>query len=331
MKVFITGATGVLGRRLVAQLTTHGHEVVGLVRDDAGADLVEQNGAIARYGDVLDPETLRQAIDDDTEVIVHAATVIPRSPKPSKDEWAQNGRVRKTGMQNLLETAPSELKQVLFPSVVWVARQPDGSWFDETADRYPDRATQSAAEVERLLQSRAAVDDFEAVILRCGFFYAADARDTRLWGEKLLEGELPIVGGGLLGQQDAKLSFVHVDDAASAFVAAIEANANGLYHVVDDEPVSGAAFFERLAELLDAPEPRRIPGWLARLFIGKVNVNGFTSPMPTTNEKIKTELDWQPAYPSFEEGLKQVVESWQTNGTVTGSREESITETKISI
>ncbi|RBI59195.1 NAD(P)-dependent oxidoreductase [halophilic archaeon] len=330
MKVFITGATGVLGRRLVDRLTDRDHEVVGLARDEAGERVVGRRGGTARRGDVLDPGTLERAMDADVEVAIHAATAIPDSTKPSDEEWARNDRVRFEGAKNLLDAAPDGLRQVLFPSVVWVARQPDGSRFDETADRHPDRATRSAADVEDVLQERAARDGFDATVLRCGFFYAPDARDTRTWGERLLDGDLPVVGGGLLGRQDAELSFVHADDAAAAFVAAIETEAGRTYHVVDDEPVTGAAFFEAFADLLDAPKPGRIPAWLARFFVGKVNAEGFTSPMPTTNEKAKRELGWSPEYPTYRDGLEQVVETWKVDGTLAELGDESTAETTTS-
>ena len=323
MKVFIAGATGVLGYRLVDRLTDRDHEVVGLVRDEAGERVVERRGGTARRGDVLEPETVERAMDDDIEVLIHAATAIPDSTKPSDAEWARNDRVRLDGARNLLDAAPGGVRQVLFPSVVWVARQPDGSWFDETADRHPDRATRSAAEVEDLLRDRADNEGFDATILRCGFFYAPDAKDTRAWGERLLDGDLPVVGGGVLGRQDAELSFVHADDAAAAFVAAIEREASGIYHVVDDEPVTGAAFFETFADLLDAPEPSRIPAWLARFFVGKINAEGFTSSMPTTNEKAKRGLGWEPTYPTYLDGLKHVVETWRADGTLAELRGES--------
>lgn len=327
MNVFIAGATGVLGRRLVDRLSNRNHRVVGLARDDTGERVVERHGGISRRGDVLEVETLERTIPDDAEVVIHAATAIPDSIKPSDEEWARNDRVRREGAENLLSAAPDGLRQVLFPSVVWVARQPDGSRFDETADRYPDRATRSAADVEDLLEERATTDGFDATILRCGFFYAPDARDTRTWAERLLDGTLPIVGGGLLGRQDADLSFVHADDAAAAFVSAIEARASGVYHVVDDEPVTGAAFFRTFADLLDAPKPRRIPAWLARFFIGEINAEGFTTPMPTTNEKAKQELGWKPEYSTYREGLTQIIETWQTDGTLAGLRDGSTTET----
>ena len=323
MKVFIAGATGVLGRRLVEQLSASGHEVVGLARDETGERLVEQEGGTPRRGDVLDPESLDRAMEDDIEVLIHAATAIPGSTKPTEEEWARNDRVRRDGAKNLLEAAPSSLQHVLFPSVVWVARQPGGSAFDETADRYPDRATQSAAHVEDLLVERAGVDGFDAAIFRCGFFYAPDARDTREWGAQLINGDLPIVGGGLLGRQDAELSFVHADDAAGAFVAAVEAGANGIYHIVDDDSVTAAEFFQTFAELLDAPEPSRVPAWLARFFVGKINAKSLTSPMPTINEKAKRDLDWEPAYPTYRDGLEQVVQTWEVNGTLAELRGDS--------
>jgi nucleoside-diphosphate-sugar epimerase len=327
MKVFVTGATGVLGHRLVDRFAERDHEVVGMARDETGERTVEECGGTARRGDVLDPETLERAVDDDVDVLVHAATAIPDSTKPSEEEWERNDRVRLEGMENLLDAAPDGVEQVRFPSVVWVARQPDGSRFDETADCHPDRATRSAAEVEDLLDRRAAENGFDAATLRCGFLYAPDARDTRGWAERLLDGDLPVVGGGPLGRRDAELSFVHADDAAAALVAAVEAGTSGTYHVVDDEPVTGAAFFEHFADLLGAPEPGRIPAWLARFFVGKVAAKLLTSPMPTTNERARRELDWEPEHPTYREGLRQVVETWRTDGTLAELRGESPVET----
>ena len=326
MKVFVTGATGVLGHRIVDRLAERDHDAVGLARDENGERMVEECGGTARRGDVLAPATLGRAVDDDVDVLVHAATAIPDSTKPSEEEWERNDRVRLEGMENLLDAAPDGVEQVLFPSVVWVARQPDGSRFDDTADRHPDRATRSAAEVEDLLDRRAAEDGFDAATLRCGFLYAPDARDTREWGERLLDGDLPVVGGGPLGRRDAEISFVHADDGAAAFVAAVEAGASGTYHIVDDEPVTVAAFFEHFADLLDAPEPGRIPAWLARFFVGKVAAKLLTSPMPTTNERARRELDWEPEYPTYREGLRHAVETWRADGTLAELRGESPAE-----
>lgn len=312
--VLVTGATGVLGHRLVERLADDGYDVVGLVRDEAGADRVERRGGTAVQGDVLEPGSL-EALEPPA-VLVHAATAIPTSDKPTDEEWEHNDRVRFDGARNLVDAVGADVEHVLFPSVVWVARQPDGSAFDEGAVRHPDRATRSAALTEDFLEGTAEAEDFDLSILRCGFFYAHDAAHAREWGERLLDRRLPIVGGGLLGRRDAELSFVHPDDAARAFVDVVDAGATGRYHVVDDEPVTPADFFRTFADLLDAPSPRRIPGWLARFFVGEVAAKTLTSPMPTTNETLRAEVGWEPQYPTYREGLGAVVETWLDDGTL---------------
>lgn len=317
MKVFVSGATGVLGHRLVERLADRGHEVHGLVRDDAGADLVDARGSTPRRGDVLQGATLEDAVDDDVGVIVHAATHFPAKTKPTEADWTRNDRVRLEGAKNLVAAAGPGLDRFVFPSVVMVARRPDGSFFDESAEPNPDRATRSAADVEAYLEETAARTDWEATVLRNGFFYAPDAGHTRLWGEQLLAGDLPVVGGGLLGRRDAELSLVHVDDAARAFAAAVDERLEGVYHVVDDEPVTGADLFTEFADLLGADEPGRIPAWLARFFVGKVNAKGFTSPFPTTSERFERATGWEPQFPTYREGLRQVLDAWENDGTVT--------------
>jgi nucleoside-diphosphate-sugar epimerase len=175
--------------------------------------------------------------------------------------------------------------------------------------------------VEAYLQDQAVQHGWDATILRNGFFYAPDAGHTRVWGEQLLAGKMPIVGGGVLGRRDAELSLVHVDDAARAFATAIDHGLAGVYHIVDDEPVTGADLFTEFARLLDAAEPSRMPAWLARLFIGKVNAEGFTSPFPTTHEAFTQATGWEPRYPTYREGLQQVVETWAHDGTIVETAE----------
>ena len=290
--------------------------MVGLVRDDEGAALVEARGGTPRYGDVLDPDTLAPAMDG-AETVVNAATALAVKDRPTEGDWARNDRVRVEGTRNLVAAAAAEgVERFSFPSVVWVARQPDGSAFDERAERHPDRATQSAADVEDLLDDAASEHGFDATVLRLGFLYAPDAGHTRRMGEQLLAGDLPVVGGGLLGRRDAELSLLHADDAAAALVDAIEADATGLYHVVDDEPVTVAEFFSAFAAELDAPTPGRIPGWLARLFVGREQANVLTKAFPTDADRFRRDVDWEPTSPTYREGLTRVVEAWKSDGTV---------------
>ncbi|MFC7202901.1 NAD-dependent epimerase/dehydratase family protein [Haloferax namakaokahaiae] len=315
MTVFVTGSTGVLGRRLVERLVARGYDVDGLVRDDAGAEVVESRGGTPVRGDVLDHDSLVEALTG-VETVVHAATSLPVKTKPTDADWERNDRVRVEGARNLVAVAGQDIDRFLFPSIVWLARQPDGSAFDEDASRHPDRATASAATVEDYLRETAEAEGFDATILRCGFFYAPDAGHTRDIGESLLSRDVPIVGGGLLGRRDATLSLLHADDAAGAFADAIDAELSGLYHVVDDEPATFAEFIEAFADRLGAPSPRRIPGWLARFIAGRETVRLLTNSMPTSADRFKAATGWEPQYPTYRAGLDQVIETWRDDGTI---------------
>jgi len=332
MRVLVSGATGVFGHRIVDRLTDRGHTVFGLVRDDAGAGVVEKRGGTPVEGDLLEPDALASTLDGiDVESVVHAATRLPPTDRPTAEYWTRNDRVRLDGAKHLLAAVGDAIEQFVFPSVVWVARQPDGSAFDETADRYPDRATRSAADVEDLLDAESSRRGFDATILRMGFFYGPDGRHTRTFAEKVLSGALPIVGGGLLGRRDAELSLIHADDAACAVAESVDAGVAGLYHVVDDEPVTVADYFKTFADLLDAPAPSRIPWWVARPFAGKDMVTFLTSPMPTTSEKFRRATDWEPDYPTYREGLRQIVATWEEDGTLAGLRSDTADEQGVTV
>ncbi|WP_076427135.1 NAD-dependent epimerase/dehydratase family protein [Haladaptatus litoreus] len=260
MNVFVAGATGVLGRRLVGQLTERNHSVVGLTRDARGDELVAERGGEPRRGDILDRESLAEAAEG-CDVLVHAATAIPTSRKPTEKEWVLNDKVRAEGARNLVSvTDEIGADRLLQQSITWLARKPDGSPFDEDTPPNPDRVTRSALDAERIVRQGGEDHGFEVGILRCGWFYDPESAHTRQMGSGLLDGKYPILGGGLLGRQDATLSIVHVEDAARAFVAAAESDATGHWHVTDNRPVTLSTFLRRFAERLDAPEPRRIPG-----------------------------------------------------------------------
>lgn len=250
-------------------------------------------------------------------MVIHAATAIPTDGRPSRADWRRNDRVRLEGTRNLLAAAErADADRFCLQSVVWVARQPDGSPFDGDSEPNPDRTTQSALDAERLLERRADEVGVDPITLRGGWFYAHDSAHTRQFGRGLLAGRMPIVGGGFLGRRDAPLSLLHVDDAAAAFVAAAEGDATGLYHVVDDEPVTLAAFARTFADRLEAPSPRRVPGWLARAFVGRDSVRLLTNPMPTTSDRFRETFDWEPTVPTCEQGLERIIERWLEDGTI---------------
>ncbi len=243
-------------------------------------------------------------------MIVHAATRIPAKARIHQWDWAENDRIRRAGTRALSQAAGRVGAQLYIQqSVVWVALPADGSLFDETAALSPSLYTASASEGEALAQDAGDHFGFRVAVLRCGSFYAADAAHTRMMGEAALRRRLPIVGAGT-----AIWANLHSDDASSAFVAAAEAGKDGLWHIVDDTPATAGDFVRELCRLLAAREPRRVPAWLATLFVGPSTTSLFTQSTRTTNARVRRDLAWAPRYPSYRDGLKQVTEAWKVEG-----------------
>ncbi|AUV84085.1 epimerase (plasmid) [Salinigranum rubrum] len=309
LSVFIAGATGVLGRRLVSQFAERGHTVVGLSRDERGDEIVEANGGEPHRADLFDEQSVVRAAEG-SDVVIHAATAVP-TENPTPEKWDVHHRVWTEGVEALTKAAAEAgADQYLQQSIVWVARQPDGESFDEESRVIPDPSTEAAIEAEEITREADSTYDFDVGILRCGYFYAPDAYHTRSVGEGLLQGEQSIIDGS----ENAKISRLHAHDAASAFVAVGESGRSGLWHVVDDEPVSPATFFTELADRLDAPTPGRMSDEEARQELGDVQVELFTRPMETSAEKLRSEVGWEPTYATYREGLDHVVETWRSEG-----------------
>lgn len=309
MRVFVAGATGVLGRRLVRRLATRGHRVVGLVRDERGAEIVRTAGGEPRHGDLLEPDSLRPAVEG-AESVVHAATRIPVTRRPGPADFETNDRIRRDGTENLLRAAAAVgAYHYVQQSVVWLASPDDGSPFDESAPPNPDVGTESALYGERIARSAGARHGFSVAVLRCGWFYAPDASHTRMMGRELARRRLPIIGRG-----DAIWAPLHADDAAEAFAAAATLPLDGLWHVMDEEPVEARTFLGAFAERLGAPPPRRVPRWLARLLAGRYMVDLLTRSTRTSAERFRSAFSWLPLYPTYREGLDQVVGAWEEKG-----------------
>lgn len=310
MHVFVAGATGVLGSRLVARLADRGHDVTGLTRDDVGDEVVTDSGGTPVRGDVTE-SSVRDSVGD-VDCVVHAATAVPTG-KPSEADWDRDERVRREGARHLAAAAAERDARYVGQSVVWVVRSPNGGGtVTPDDDPRPTRATRPAAEAERLARE----NHPEPVVLRGGWYYGPDAAHTRQLGEQLLAGRLPIPGAGWVGRGDATLSYLHTEDAARAFVAAVEGAATGTYHVVDDDPTTFAAFLRRFADELDAPSPRRLPAWLLRPVLGRSAVRLFTTDTVADNDRFRASFDWEPQYSSYEDGLSQVVDAWRDAGTI---------------
>jgi 2-alkyl-3-oxoalkanoate reductase len=310
MKVFIAGGSGVLGRRLIRQLTARGHSVVAQVRSARAEGVVRAAGAEPRNADLFDAESLAKAADG-CDTVIHAATAIPTKRKPAPADWAMNDHIRRKGTRCLTEAAAKiDAKTYLQQSIAWIARPKDESAFDEDSPAVPDPAIQSAIDAEEIAREAGSVDGFTVAILRGGYFYDSESGHTRMLADGLRKRQMPIIGTG-----DALWAMIHTDDAASAFIAVAEQPQNGAWHVVDNELVAVRAFLGEFAARLGARPPRHVPVWLARWLAGEQAVAYFTRSTRTTNARLQRDFAWAPRYPTYREGLDQIVAAWNAESS----------------
>lgn len=308
MQIFIAGATGVLGRRLVQEFTARGHTVIGLARDERGARIVESAGGVGRVADLFDADALAR-IAGGSDTVIHAATAIPKKHRLRAGHWTLNDRIRRDGTLALTRCASFiGAETYLQQSVAWVNRPPGGEFFDEGSPPQPDEVTRSAWDGENIAREAGDAYGFTVSVLRCGSLYAADAWHTRMLGVGLRTRTIPLLDDGA-----ASWSCLHADDAATAFVAAVEQPRAGVWHVVDNEPVRVRDFLGYFADRLGSARPRNAPTWLVRLLAGQGTVKFFASSTITSNRRFRAEFGWAPRYPTYREGIDQIVAEWQSS------------------
>jgi nucleoside-diphosphate-sugar epimerase len=307
MKVFIAGASGVLGRRLVRQFVARGHSVVGQVRSPKAGAAVREAGGEPRHADLFDAESLAKAADG-CDTVIHAATAIPVKQKTSPADWAMNDHIRRKGTRCLTEAAAKiGAKTYLQQSITWVARPKDEAPFDEDSPTVPEPAIQSAIDAEAIAREAKSAEGFNVAILRCGYFYDAESAHTRMFADALRKRQMPIIGSG-----EPLWAMIHTDDAASAYVAAAENPKSGFWHIVDNELVPMQIFLKEFAARLGAPTPRHVPVWLAKWLAGEPAVAYFTKSTRTTNACFRRDFGWVPRYPTYRDGLAQIIEVWKS-------------------
>jgi nucleoside-diphosphate-sugar epimerase len=267
---------------------------------------VQDAGGEPRQADLFDADSLARAAEG-CDTVIHAATAIPVKAKTTPADWAMNDHIRRKGARCLTEAAAKiGAKTYLQQSVVWVARPRNESPFTEDSPTVPEPNIQSAIDAEKIAREAESTEGFTVAILRGGYFYDSESAHTRMLGEALRDRKMPVIGSG-----DALWAMIHTDDAASAYVAAAEKPASGIWHIVDNEPVSARAFLNEFAADLGAPPPRRFPVWLAKRFAGEQAVAYFTKNTRTTNARFRLHFEWTPHYPTYREGLKQVIAEWK--------------------
>jgi nucleoside-diphosphate-sugar epimerase len=305
MRVFVAGASGVIGRPLVPKLVAAGHEVTGTTRNERSAEAIRAAGAQAAICDALDPGAVADAITAAVpEVIVSELTSLPKDYDLRKIDYEPTNRLRVECGRTLISAGRKVgARRYITQSIAFVY-EPEGDWVkDEEARTFVDPPGRFASGLEATLTSeREALDaeGMDGLVLRYGQFYGPGTyfdRDGSI-AEQVRARRFPQVGKGT-----GVFSFVHVDDAADATVAAVERGAPGIYNVVDDDPAPISDWLPVFADAIGAKGPMRVPTFLARLLGGKAAVVMTTQLRGASNAKAKRELGWQPAHPSWRQGF----------------------------
>jgi nucleoside-diphosphate-sugar epimerase len=308
MKVFVAGASGVIGRPLVRQLVAAGHEVTGMTRREDRAAEIRAAGASAVVCDVFDPPALEaKLLEAAPEVVVHLLTSLPPrlDYKAKEDPLAPTNRVRSEGTRNLVAAAKAARARRIVAESVAFFYAPEGDWVkSEEAPLFlaaPGMFGTAAAALADLERQVTGAEGLEGVVLRYGWLYGPGTYFDREGSqtEEALKRRLPVVGKGA-----GTFSLVQVEDAAEATAVAVERGAPGTYNVVDDEPAPMRDWVPAFCEAVGAEKPWRVPVWIARLIAGSAAVASATQMRGASNAKARRELGWQPRYPSWRQGFR---------------------------
>ena len=303
MRVFVTGASGALGSRLVPQLIDAGHDVIGTHNSPASAELLRTLGAKPMMVDLLDARAVRKAVlENEPEAIVHQATALANAKwgRSLDKTLAKTNELRTKGTDALLaaarEAGVRRFVAQSFAPFLYAREGGPVKTEDDPLDATPPPNTQQTSAAMTYLEG--AVTAFGGIALRYGGFYGA-ANDALI--EPVRKRQYPIVGDG-----GGIFPWIHLEDAAAATVLALEHDGPAIYNIVDDEPAPVREWLAVLAQALDAKPPRRFPTWLARLFAGEAAVVMGTEARGASNAKAKGELGWTPRYPSWRKGFPAV-------------------------
>jgi 2-alkyl-3-oxoalkanoate reductase len=312
MRVFVAGATGVIGQYLVPGLIEAGHEVTASTRSPLKANQLKGQGATPVIVDGLDREAVLKAVTAaQPEVIIHQMTALTnlRSFRNLDKQFAVTNDLRSTGTDYLLEAAKmAGTRRFIAQSFIGWNNARSGSTVKTEQDPLDPRplpgTTRSLAAIEHLEEAVSAQVS-EGLVLRYGIFYGHGASDLML--DAVRKRQMPVIGGGT-----GIWSFTEVTDAAAATVAAVTKGAPGIYNVVDDEPAPVSAWVPYLASCLGVKPPMRAPVWLGRLLGGEMIAEWMTQGRGASNEKAKRELGWTPKYPSWRDGFPVWVEAFKS-------------------
>jgi nucleoside-diphosphate-sugar epimerase len=306
VRVFLAGATGVIGRRLVPMLLADGHQVTGTSRSPDKLEQLRATGAQPVLVDALDADAVRAAVGDARpDAVIHQLTALPAriDPRRIERDFALNDRLRGEGTRIVVDAARAAgATRIIAQSIAFCyAPGPPGTVHreqDQLQTDPPKSFRRSALAVRELERT---VVDAGGVALRYGYFYGPGSAisPNGSIGRDVSRRRLPIVGRG-----QGVWSLIHIDDAARATVAALTRGHAGPYNIVDDEPAAVSQWLPALADALGAPRPLRVPALIARPVAGAYGVASMTKAQGASNELAKRELGWQPDYASWREGFR---------------------------
>jgi nucleoside-diphosphate-sugar epimerase len=306
MRVFVAGGTGVVGRRLVPQLVARGHEVTATTTNAAKLGLLEQLGADGVVMDGLDAASVGEAVAAARpDAIVHQMTALSAAHAGRPDLrhpdrfFATTIRLRSAGTDHLLAAAEATgVSHVVVQSFGAFNGIREGGWVKTEEDPMDPGPAGARQGTEALGHLEDVVVKAGGAALRYGSLYGPGAIDD--WVELVRKRRFPLVGGGT-----GYISWVHLDDAASATVLALEQPATGVFNIADDEPAPASEWLPYLAECAGAKRPLRVPKLLARLLAGEMAVIMMTEGRGFSNAKAKRELGWELRYPSWRQGFRK--------------------------
>jgi len=310
MRVLVAGATGAVGRPLVARLVAEGHAVTGTTRSTTGAGLLASLGAVPAVVDARDADALADVVRAARpEVVVHQLTALSGRPGPGGYEaWLEaTNRLRREVTPALVAAAAAAgARRVVVQSVVFMTAPEGPPVADESARIWTEAPPLAGTIAANVAMERAVLGagDLEGVVLRYGFFYGPGTMYAPggVIAEQLRRGAYPLVGDG-----GGVTSFVHVEDAAAATVRALTDGAPGVYNVVDDDPAPVREWAPVLAALLGAPPPARVDEDVAARTQGPQAVYYGARLRGASNAKARRELRFRPAYPSWRTGFPVMV------------------------
>jgi 2-alkyl-3-oxoalkanoate reductase len=306
LKVFVAGGTGVIGRRLLPRLVTAGHEVAATTRFEEKAALLKSLGARPVVLDALDGEAVSRALREfGPEAMMNQLTDLPQryNPRKLRPFYKRTARLRVDATRHLLAGArEAGATRFIYQSIAFMYRASGPRVLDEEAPLALDApepfgsAFRATTEGERLAMT---AEGTAGVVLRYGQLYGpATYFDTS--GDFARQARLrmlPVVGTGA-----GVFSFVHVDDAASAAVCALE-RGGGVYNIVDDDPAAAEEWIPAFCADVGAPAPMRVPGWLARILAGRFAAGTLQEARGASNAKAKSELGWKPGHATWRDGF----------------------------